>query len=103
MIASSPDEPVVAFTRFTRDWFRLLARGAFEDAASQLDEANGYGDQWKEQQIRAAIREYAQSDAAHVSDPDSISGDGHPSLVEFADGRGYSFEHDVPLDGKWSD
>ena len=25
------------------------------------------------------------------------------SLVEFADGRGYSFEYDLPLSGEWSD
>ncbi len=31
-----------------------------------------------------------------------MTGDGRTSLVEFDDGRGYSFEHDLPLGGEWS-
>ena len=103
MIPTSTAEPVVIFTRFTRDWFHLLAHGAFADAASQLDEPNCYGEKWNAEQIQSALLDYAYSESVRVSDPDTLAGDGRPSLVEFEDGHGYSFEHDVPLEEKWSD
>jgi len=100
MIPASTDEPAVTFTRFTRDWFRLLARGAFADAASRLDEPNSYGERWSAEQIREALGDYARTEAVQVSDPDTLAGDGRPRLVEFDGGGGYSFEHDVPLRGE---
>ena len=103
MISAPTDEPVVAFTRFTRAWFRLLAREAFPDAVAHLDEPNSYGEWWDSEKIQSVFRDYARSDSVRVTDPDTLAGDGHPSLTEFIDGRGYSFEHDVPLDGDWSD
>ena len=103
MIPASTDEPVVTFTRFTRDWFRLLARGAFTEAASRLDEPNSYGERWSAERIQSVVRDYAHSDSVRVADPDAVAGDGRPSLVEFTDGRGYSFDHGVPLGGEWSD
>jgi hypothetical protein len=103
MIPASTDEPVVTFTRFARDWFRLLASGGFADAASRLDEPNSYGERWSAEKIQAVLRDYARSESVRVADPDATAGDGRTSLVEFADGRGYSFEHDVPLGGEWSD
>ncbi len=103
MIPASTEEPVFIFTRFARDWFRLLARGAFEEAASHFDEPNSYGERWSNEQIRSVLRDYARSESTRVAEPDTLPGDGHPNLVGFADGRGYSFQHDVPLDGRWSD
>jgi len=103
LIPASTDEPVITFTRFTRDWFRLLARGEFASAVSHLDEPNSYGEWWDAERIQGVLRDFARSEAVPVTDPDTIAGDGHPSLVELADGRGYSFEHDVPLGGEWSD
>ena len=103
MIPTSTDEPLLIFTRFARDWFRLLARGAFVEPALRLDEPNSYGERWNAEQIRRALRDYVRSESVQVSDPDTLLGDGRPSLVEFDDGHGYSFEHDVPLGGAWSD
>jgi len=91
------------FTRFARDWFRLLAQGALADASASLDEVNSYGQRWSAEQIQRVLRDYVRSDSAWVSDPDMLAGDGHPRLVELADGRGFSFDHDVPLGGQWSD
>jgi hypothetical protein len=102
MIPVSTGDPVVTFTRFARDWFRLLAHEAFAEAASRLDEPNSYGERWSAEQIRSTLRDYARSESVRVSDPDTVAGDGRPSLVEFNDGRGYSFEHDIPLGGAWS-
>jgi hypothetical protein len=103
MIPASTDEPVVTFTRFARDWFRLLSHGAFADAASRIDELNRHGERWDAEKIQGVLRDYAHSDSVSVADPDTMAGEGRTSLVEFTDGRGYSFEHDVPLGGKWSD
>jgi len=103
MIPASTDPPEVTFTRFVRDWFRLLAQGAFVDAASRLDEPNSYGELWNAVKIQIVLRDYARSETVELTDPDKIAGDGRPSLIEFADGDGYSFEHDVPLGGEWSD
>jgi hypothetical protein len=49
------------------------------------------------------LRDYTHSDSVRVTDPDSVGTEPHSSLVAFKDGRGYSFDHDVPLDGRWSD
>lgn len=103
MISASTDEPVVMVSRFVRDWFRLLCREAFVDAVARLDEPNTYGQRWSAERIKAALRDYARSDSVRVTDPDSISTEPHSSLVALNDGRGYSFDHDVPLDGRWSD
>ena len=103
MIPTFTDKPDVTFTRFVRGCFSLLARGEFAGAASHLDEPNSYGERWDAEKIQDVLRDYARSNSVPVSDPDMIAGDGRASLVEFGDGRGYSFEHVVPLDGEWSD
>lgn len=86
-----------------RDWFHLLARGEFLGAVSHLDEPNSYGERWDAEKIEGVLRDYVRSESVPVADPDTIAGDGRPSLVEFADDSGYSFEHGVPLGGEWSD
>jgi hypothetical protein len=103
MIPSFSDQPEIVFAGFARDWFRLLARGEFDAAAARLDEPDSHGVRWSAQQIRVALRDYARSDSVTVTDPDLIVTPAHSSLVAFRDGRGYSFDHDMPLDGRWSD
>lgn len=103
MIPASTAEPSATFTRFVRDWFRLLARGESADAVSRLDEPNSYGERWDAERIQSVFRDYARGESVSATDPDTIAGDGRPSLVECTDGRGYSFEHDVPFGGEWSD
>jgi len=103
MIPASTDEPSATFTQFVREWFRLLALGDFSGAVSRLDEPNSYGERWDAERIQSVFRDYARDESVSVTDPDTIAGDGSPSLVEFTDGRGYSFEHDVPFGGEWSD
>ena len=103
MIPSFTGKPEVEFSRFARDWFRQLSRGEFSEAVARLDEPNSYGIRWSEQQVRDVLRDYARSDSVRVTDPDLIGTEPHSSLVAFKNGRGYSFDHDVPLDGRWSD
>lgn len=103
MIALCSDNPAPVFTRFARDWFTLLANGALSEAVSRLDEPNSYGEKWSAERIKGAIEEYSGSTTATFSDPATLLGDGRPTLYAFDDGRGYALDHDVPLDGEWSD
>ena len=74
MIPASTDEPMVTFTRFARDWFRLLARGGFADAASRIDEPNSYGERWSAEKIQAiAPRLRSLQSPVRVADPDPNS------------------------------
>lgn len=72
-------------------------------AVALLDEPNHHAVVWSEQQIRDVLRDYGGSRIPAVTDPDAVAGDGRPSLVALTDGSGYSFWHDVPLDGQWGD
>lgn len=101
MIPCSSESPVAAFTRFTAEWFRLLAEGQFEHAVAALDEPTSYGERWSAESIQDALRDYS-SDAV-VTDPSVLPPDSHQSLVAFSDGRGYAFDCSVPLSGKWSE
>jgi hypothetical protein len=103
MIPAFTDEPVVMFTRFARDWFRLIAGGDFAGAVARIDQPNSYGQRWDAEKIQGVLRDYARSESVSITDPDTIGRDGRPSAGEITDGRGYWFEHDVPLDGEWSD
>ena len=103
MIPNFTGKPEVEFSRFARDWFRQLSRGEFREAAQRLDEPNSYGIRWSEQQILGALRDYTHSDSVRVTDPDLIGTEAHSSLVALKDAHGYSFDHDVPIDGRWSD
>ncbi len=101
MIPLSCELPAAAFTRFTHEWFRLLARGQFSQGAAALDEPTSYGERWSAESIQHAIRDYSPD--AIVTDPDSLPPDQHQTLIAFDDGSGYSFDCSVPLDGEWSD
>ncbi len=89
-----------------RGWLNLLADGQFERACAQLDGANTYGVRWTPQMIQQAIANYVgsrSSGAPSVSRVEVTPGDGRPSVVEFGDRSGYSVEHDLPLNGRYSD
>ena len=100
-ISGSPQE---VFTDFVRRWISLLAVGCLEEAASLIDEPNNYGFQWGAEDIRKALQGYAKGDMPpHVTNPEDMSGDGRPNLLELSDGSGYLFDYAVPLNGEWSD
>jgi len=53
--------------------------------------------------ILSVVWEYCHGKDFTIDAPKSIGGDGRASLVKLNDGSGYSFEYDLPLNGKWSD
>lgn len=65
-----------------------------------LAQPNSYGITWTPASLRKVVTDYG---ARAVTPPDSATGKPHSSLVALADGSGWSFDHDVPLDGAWSD
>ena len=97
---------------FVQKWFDLIADGEFEEACKKLDKPNCYGIKWTPEKIQDIIKD--------EFGPETIFGDEHKNgvffsavkdtngsyrsdVLEFDDGRGYSVEHDVPLNGEWSD
>jgi len=95
-----------------RQWLDLLADGRVADACSMLDEANVYGQAWSPaaifELVNDTFRPGTRFRAEHPSGPSfshvlTAVGDGRPSVVALADNSGYSVEHDVPLNGAYSD
>ena len=102
-IPAFTEPPLVVFTRFAREWFKLLSHGAYGAAAGRLDEPNSAGKAWGGAEIREAIHACARGTSLEVSNPDSMAGDGEPHLEELPGGNGYVFHHAVPLDGEWTE
>lgn len=86
-----------------RQWFQLLSREDWQEAMAFLDEPNCYGILWDEKQVREVLTDYVGENSWQVTDPDTIDGDGQPYSGDFADGSGFWFELNVPLNGEWSD
>lgn len=105
---SNPNELLAVI----RNWFRLLAAGRWDEAIAMVDEPNSYGIRWTPLQIRHALDQtYAPGcgqltehpERPQVTDPDATAGVPHASILELEDGTGFSAEHDVPINGSWSE
>ena len=101
------------FTRFVHEWFRMLARGDWDRACDALDEPNCYDITWTGESIRELIADTfgpgttfaaAHAEGPQVCVPEAVDVPAHPPhLYELDDGSGYALDHDVPLNGEWSD
>ena len=105
---SDPDE----LLSVVRDWFRLLASGRWDEASAMLDEPNCYGIRWTPAEIRHALDlaygpgcrfRVAHPEGPQFSDPGAAVGEPGASVWALGDGGGYRADHDVPLNGSWSD
>jgi hypothetical protein len=103
MIPFSSEQADIAFAAFVREWFRLLSRGEFAQAAAALDEPNSYGQLFTAESIRQSLLDYTRGQEVSVTDPDRLPPDPHQSARALTDGSGYSYYCTVPLDGAWSD
>ena len=108
------EEPIdpAELLAFIRSWFRLLASDKWLEACGLLDRPNCYGLQWTPDDIRSALDmtygpecrfRRIHPEGPQFTDPDTTSGILHANVVAISDGTGYSAEHDVPLNGEWSD
>jgi hypothetical protein len=98
--------------RFVQDWFDLISDGNIKEACKEIDKPNCYGIIWTPGKIEEIIKD--------EFGPETVFGQAHPNgvcfstihdtqgtfradVLKFDDGSGYSVEHDVPLNGEWSD
>jgi hypothetical protein len=106
-IGHNPEEQLVAFAR---TWFGLLARAEWEAALGTIDEPNIYGTRWTRETLTALVentfgpetRFGAEFGAPVFTDPDLAKGHPHPNFGRF-DAGGFWLDHDVPLNGAFSD
>jgi len=115
MIKISKDNSEQDLQDFAYRWFKLFSENRINEAILLLDETNSYGTVWTEDTIKKLIevdtfgsetrfgREHPEG--VTYSNPETIKKPDYciASLIEFTDGRGYSYEHDFPLNGTWSD
>ena len=110
--ARGPVEVEAALLAWVRDWLDLLAEGRLEDACARLDEANVYGIRWTPDAIRDLVEDTfgpgTQYRAAHPAGPRFTSvggarGEATSSVGGYDDGSGFFVEHDVPLNGEFSE
>lgn len=108
---AEPSDPE-ALLAVIRDWFRLLAAGRWDEASAMLDEPNGYGVRWTPAEIRHALElaygpgcrfRAAHPEGPRFSDPGLAAGVPRADVRAIADGSGYRADHDVPLNGSWSE
>lgn len=92
------------FREFVRNWIRLLSMGRFEKAIGQIDAPNNYGIKWTVEAIQKVFEDYVGKEVAFsITDPNKMEGDGRPNLIMFSGLHGFAFDHDLPINGKWSD
>ncbi len=97
---------------FVQSWFNLIAQGHINEACNQLDKPNCYGIKWNAKKIQVLISdEFSPDTLFGSSHPEGVafssvsqtSGKFSADVLKFDDGSGYTVEHDVPLNGEWSD
>jgi hypothetical protein len=104
------DRPEDTLIEFVRAWFRLLARAEWEEALAAIDEPNVYGIRWTRDEVTGLLQDTfgagTRFEAEHgppvFSDPDSAAGAAHHSFGRLNAG-GFWLDHDVPLNGRYSD
>jgi hypothetical protein len=104
------EEPEARLLEFVRSWFALMAHGQFEQALAAIDEPNSYGVRWTKDGLIDLLRDVfrpgsrfeAQYGAPMFSDPDRAAGTAHHSFGRI-DAGGFWLDHEVPLNGVYSD
>lgn len=113
MLERTASDPQEDFTRFVRGWYKLVAAGKWDEAFATIDLPPNYGDPYSAERFRREVEldhfapgtrfAKAHPEGIIYFDPDSLSGDGRPSLYQRKGGATFQFELDVPLNGEWSD
>jgi len=97
---------------FIQRWFDLIANGKISEACDKLDKVNCYGVKWTPDKIQEVIKDefgpesifgHDYPNGVYFSTVKATHGNYRADALKFNDGSGYSIEHDVPLNGKWSD
>jgi hypothetical protein len=104
------DNPEAELVQFARTWFSHLARSNWDEALEMLDEPNCYGVVWTRQRILDLLEDtfgpetlFAREfGAPQFSLPGLATGRGFRSFGRYDDGS-FWLDHDVPLNGSYSD
>ncbi|HEY9404083.1 MAG TPA: hypothetical protein VIQ24_15600 [Pyrinomonadaceae bacterium] len=112
MIDIAPESPEQSILLFVKGWMKLLAEGRLVEACALIDEPNSYGIVWTPSSICETVSKQfcpdtafheSQPTAPNFTDPFKLEEQREIEVIEFADGSGYDFDYQVPLDGEWSD
>ena len=104
-----PDRTLVVFVR---RWLKLLAAGRWQEACEMIDEPNSYGITWTRERIQQIAEDTfcpgsrfrsRHPEGIRWTDPDELGEGGDPEIFPSEDESTYLFEHNVPLNGEWSD
>ena len=105
-------EPESVLLEWVRNWLDLLALGHLAEACARLDPPPDGGRRWTPEAITALVTEtFGPGTRFRVDHPEgpvftpvaTARGRAHPHVGAFADGSGYWVNHDVPLNGEYSD
>jgi hypothetical protein len=112
MIQIPDTAPEATLLVFVRAWFKRIAAGRMQEACAILDEPNACGIRWTPERIHQAVEDAFGITSAFRSrhpmgfrwtDPDELGDGGNPQYCKVEGELDYSFEHDVPLNGEWSE
>src|SRR5215216_1314212 len=103
-------DPEAQLVGFVRGWFGLLAGGQWEQAMAAIDEPPSSGVPWTKDRLVELLHDVfapgtrfgAEHGAPRFSDPDVATGTAHSSFGRL-DAGGFWVNHDVPLNGVFSD
>jgi hypothetical protein len=104
------ETPEAELVGFVRGWFALLARGQWEHALAAIDEPHPSGVRWTQDGLNELLQNVygpgtrfeVEHGAPRFSDPDLSTGTAHHSFGRLNAG-GFWVDHDVPLNGVFSD
>jgi hypothetical protein len=112
VVTVSADGAEQTLLAWVRAWLDLLAAGRLDDACALLDEPNSYGRRWTpadlvdivDRAYPAGTRWRAEHPQGPLFTPVATArGRDRASVGIFDGGGGYWVEHDVPLNGEFSD
>ena len=97
---------------WVRDWLDLLAADRAADACACLDEPNVYGMRWSPADLQELLENTfgpgthfrkAHPDGPRFTPVATAVGNARQAFGSYNDGSGYWVEHDVALNGEFSD
>jgi hypothetical protein len=112
VLTTSAHDAETDIRHWLTDWFDLVGSGELAQACGRIDRPAGSGHRWTPKMLRHSIEDTfgpgTRFQREHPEGPvftpaSTARGEAHVSIIPYADGTGYSVNHDVPLNGAFSD
>jgi hypothetical protein len=103
MLVLSSNEIEQRLVQWVRSWLDLLAAGKLDEACASLDEPCSGGVRWTPENLVSTVEDTYGPGGALFSTVGTAKGTPHYTVSERDDASGYWVDHDIPLDGEWSD